>query len=727
MSSHKERTIFTVIFLFLLIKTSCWDYNLNGADWPDTCKLGDQAPIDVSPPFTYQPFPLKFNYEEMNTEYLLYHDSNNLILEGDFGYIEYDNKIYSSSHIQFFSPSLHSFKSKKFPLEMQVIHQDENGDKITMCILFKESVDDYSLILGKLGFDDEQMSNLDPLLKKTIKERINIGKYISKDKDFFSYDAFEPVPPCDRKNTYYILTDILNVNKNQIAHFPIMVQNKFRSPQPRLNRNIFITIPLNQFQQKIEENRKILQENEMRLKKNEKLDQVGEAHSEDANVSEPKSKNKDCDEIGVVVPFEQVKQKVLAKEKYNKKTDVKLLTAKGINMNQKPSMIIDKDIPKTEGEIKRDVLKDKYLKWRELYNNLIEGEKVQDEKAKKIMLFQMKMLERELKDNNYLPYMNFITRVNSYQSSFIELPSEENKESHKLKERYKNKGNKQEILSSILSSQIKQEDLISPYTMKRSSENETLYSQGRKAKSEIDDITANIFDTTSWPIDCKRASFLSPINIDVSKNLPLEPQLLKFNLTSPKGKLYVNNDDYKIVVFSEGGFGQIQYYDHIYNAKRIALHLPSEHTLSSDEERSSFEMQIICYDDYENVAAVSVLFDLGGSSFEFLNMIGFGNSNNYLFSKKIRNNERVEIENTEYVSKGMDLSYLFNTNPKNKFVSYVGTTTTPPCKTNVRWFVSLNKGSITKEQLDMFPVLYGRFRNIRGTQQLNGRQIKVIG
>ena len=68
MSSHKERTIFTVIFLFLLIKTSCWDYNLNGADWPDTCKLGDQAPIDVSPPFTYQPFPLKFNYEEMNTE-----------------------------------------------------------------------------------------------------------------------------------------------------------------------------------------------------------------------------------------------------------------------------------------------------------------------------------------------------------------------------------------------------------------------------------------------------------------------------------------------------------------------------------------------------------------------------------------------------------------------------------------------------------------------------------
>ena len=134
-----------------------------------------------------------------------------------------------------------------------------------------------------------------------------------------------------------------------------MVQNKFRSPQPRLNRNIFITIPLNQFQQKIEENRKIIQENEMRLKKNEKLDQVGEAHSEDANVSEPKSKNKDCDEIGVVVPFEQVKQKVLAKEKYNKKTDVKLLTAKGINMNQKPSMIIDKDIPKTEGEIKRKI------------------------------------------------------------------------------------------------------------------------------------------------------------------------------------------------------------------------------------------------------------------------------------------------------------------------------------------------------------------------------------
>ena len=47
-----------------------------------------------------------------------------------------------------------------------------------------------------------------------------------------------------------------------------------------------------------------------------------------------------------------MKQKVLAKEKYNKKTDVKLLTAKGINMNQKPSMIIDKDIPKLKEKLK---------------------------------------------------------------------------------------------------------------------------------------------------------------------------------------------------------------------------------------------------------------------------------------------------------------------------------------------------------------------------------------
>ena len=74
----------------------------------------------------------------------------------------------------------------------------------------------------------------------------------------------------------------------------------------------------------------------------------------------------------------------------------------------------------------------------------------------------------------------------------------------------------------------------------------------------------------------------------------------------------------------------------------------------------------------------------------------------------------------------MDLSDLINDEKKIKFISYTGSTTTPSCKNNVRWFVMIDKFEISKKQLNMFPILYGRFRNVRGLQKLNGREIEIV-
>ena len=73
----------------------------------------------------------------------------------------------------------------------------------------------------------------------------------------------------------------------------------------------------------------------------------------------------------VSTPFDLVKQKVLAKEKLSKKIDVQLMTS--IKPNKNNSLIIDKDIPLNLGELKRKNIKEKYLIWKNLYKDLIEG------------------------------------------------------------------------------------------------------------------------------------------------------------------------------------------------------------------------------------------------------------------------------------------------------------------------------------------------------------------
>jgi carbonic anhydrase len=74
----------------------------------------------------------------------------------------------------------------------------------------------------------------------------------------------------------------------------------------------------------------------------------------------------------------------------------------------------------------------------------------------------------------------------------------------------------------------------------------------------------------------------------------------------------------------------------------------------------------------------------------------------------------------------MDLSKIINNNANIKFASYTGSTTSPSCKSNVKWFVMIDKFQISRKQLNMFPILYGRFSNVRGLQKLNGRDIEII-
>ncbi len=47
--------IFFVLFLKYVSTTQLkWDFDKGGEDWPNSCKEGNQAPIDISKPFEYK-------------------------------------------------------------------------------------------------------------------------------------------------------------------------------------------------------------------------------------------------------------------------------------------------------------------------------------------------------------------------------------------------------------------------------------------------------------------------------------------------------------------------------------------------------------------------------------------------------------------------------------------------------------------------------------------------
>lgn len=130
-------------------------------------------------------------------------------------------------------------------------------------------------------------------------------------------------------------------------------------------------------------------------------------------------------------------------------------------------------------------------------------------------------------------------------------------------------------------------------------------------------------------------------------------------------------------------------------------------------------MQFITQNSKNKIIALAALFEIGNQNNELLTQMGFG-LENPLFGSKLRNNESVSI-NHNLINVKVDIGKYMN-NKKN-FVSYIGSLTSPPCNSDVKWFVLLDKLQASKFQINSFPILFGRKTNIRGLQPNFGRQL----
>jgi carbonic anhydrase len=402
----------------------------------------------------------------MMTEYTFSNDGNNLILEGDFGYMTFDNETYFSSNINFYSPSLHTFANKHLPLEMQIMHHDQTGTKqLSISILFRYSENDYSLFLAKLGFDSKKLQNQEPFKPVTLKEEIDLSRYVTEGKDFFIYNGMDDKPPCEKNTTYLILTDVLKVSKKQLNNFPIIVKNKNRIVQKRNGRNIFTNFQMEEVQkkkeaikakldainkQKLEEEniRKIQEEKEgellnktlaseinsqYNLTDSNKTYTLGNENVTTAEILKELSliNKKNTTKLGSnntndtscenkdIIPFETVQEKVKAYDSYIKSSDPKFIGNVDESLSNE-TLIIDKELPKSGPEKEREEIEEKFKLWKDLFQKTTGG------KVDAHFFIQMKNLERDLIHFNYQP---FLEHQNSFESmpslSFVQLSEKE--------------------------------------------------------------------------------------------------------------------------------------------------------------------------------------------------------------------------------------------------------------------------------------------------------------
>ena len=269
-----KKSCFTVFYFVLLLISFLYEVHTKSNSNDNTQQQQQQSdneseeminsssesllnPIDISSPFTFYNPKLEFHYNDMHTLYELYNNSKELILEGDFGYMKYENEIYVSNCLEFYAPSAHTFSGHRFPLEMQIINKNSKGDEVRITVLFKYVKGEYSPFLADLGFDNHNLPKQKPLERTIIKNSIDVSKFIKDGKDFFMYLGNRKVVNTSYSNEYdtrksfitdissinLVLCDIVKVSKTQLQHFPEIVRayNKEGKVYERKSRPIYRT------------------------------------------------------------------------------------------------------------------------------------------------------------------------------------------------------------------------------------------------------------------------------------------------------------------------------------------------------------------------------------------------------------------------------------------------------------------------------------------------------
>ena len=109
-----------------------------------------------------------------------------------------------------------------------------------------------------------------------------------------------------------------------------------------------------------------------------------------------------------------------------------------------------------------------------------------------------------------------------------------------------------------------------------------------------------------------------------------------------------------------------------------------------------------------------------------MSQLGFTSNpfeNNKLGVKELNDGKKVKIEGKEVLD-ALDFGKLLN--DSKHYITYKGSLTSPPCSNNVQWFVLLKKLGVSRKQVRMFKVMFGKSTNIRGLQKMNGRKLLII-
>lgn len=196
------------------------------------CGIGkNQSPIDIrrEDVLTTDLRAIEFAYGPVNGR--LRRDNGVLTLQVVSGKaaITDEQHRFALTAIQFHSPSEHTDGGNHYPLEVQLVHKDKDGNVAVVAVWFRRDEDNPALgeILAAAQKKGGASVSLDP------------GKLLPPTTDFYRYNGSLTTPPCTEGVRWYVMSEVAEASEEQLRAFLSLTGRNNRPVQPLNARRVF--------------------------------------------------------------------------------------------------------------------------------------------------------------------------------------------------------------------------------------------------------------------------------------------------------------------------------------------------------------------------------------------------------------------------------------------------------------------------------------------------------
>ena len=152
-------------------------------------------------------------------------------LQGDFGRVEFNSRLYDVFGVYFKGPSEHEIAGERLPLELQIVARNQKREHIGMVLLFRVA-DLSNPLLSLIGFGKDILSKLDFTdylnpQKHTLSDlALNLQPFMPPSNQWYMYKGHDLNPPCSNI-TWLISGEPQDITIDQLTDFNPMARPDF--------------------------------------------------------------------------------------------------------------------------------------------------------------------------------------------------------------------------------------------------------------------------------------------------------------------------------------------------------------------------------------------------------------------------------------------------------------------------------------------------------------------